>query len=64
MSLIRFFSRSEFDHIIIKASVNGKEISREKVVKEKKRNQEEVSESQKKMGCCFVRPGGNPIKEF
>ena len=43
-----YLFRSEFDHIIIKASVNGKEISREKVVKEKKRNLEEVSELQNK----------------
>ena len=37
-------SRSEFDEIIVKASINGKEVSRERVVKEKKKdNQDGVS---------------------
>ncbi len=33
-----FNFRSEFDEIIVKASINGKEVSRERVVKDRKRN--------------------------
>ena len=41
-----FTFRSEFDEIIVKASINGKEVSRERVVKEtKKDNQDGVSGS-------------------